>query len=353
MNPPEPPTILIYEFVTGGGLAGEPLPDSWAVEGAAMRDALAAEFAAARRPVARVVVTLDPRYSAGAGRWETVAVDTPERLETLAREADYTLLIAPETSGVLEGLTRRLHDAGVRTLGSSPEAVALAGDKVALGERLRLSGVPTPRSFVLQPGQSPPANWPFPSVLKPIDGAGSIDTHLLERPGDLDRIGDSIAPRLLQEFAPGVAMSASFLVLGGRVRLLAIGEQQVDRRGGRFSYQGGFVPVACGAESLAARAVEAVPGLGGLVGVDFLWDPSDGRIVILEINPRPTTSFVGLSRLWSPGALAEAWLAALVEPTGWDAAMDGIAQRVAAAEPVEFTASGQIARLETTQEGRS
>ena len=38
-------TILVYEWVTGGGLAGSPLPGSWAAEGRAMRRAIAADFA--------------------------------------------------------------------------------------------------------------------------------------------------------------------------------------------------------------------------------------------------------------------------------------------------------------------
>ncbi|MGD0042302.1 MAG: hydantoinase/oxoprolinase family protein [Isosphaeraceae bacterium] len=67
----------------------------------------------------------------------------------------------------------------------------------------------------------------------------------------------------------------------------------------------------CGqAEPLLRRAVESVAGLRGFVGVDFFWEPELGETTVLEINPRATTSFVGLGRLLPAGHLAAVWLAA-------------------------------------------
>ena len=87
-------------------MAGEPLPESWAAEGRAMRRALAADFAKLGDDT-RVVVTLDARFEPEDGPWTTVAVESggyPERLLDLARRADYTVLVAPETTGLLERL---------------------------------------------------------------------------------------------------------------------------------------------------------------------------------------------------------------------------------------------------------
>ncbi len=50
-------------------------------------------------------------------------------------------------------------------------------------------------------------------------------------------------------------------------------------------------------------AVDAITGLRGFVGVDFIWNADERHATILEINPRPTTSYVGLSRL-APSRLA-------------------------------------------------
>lgn len=346
MNPPESATILIHEYVTGGGLAGESLPESWALEGAAMRRALAAEFAAARGSI-RVLVTLDPRTPPDVGPWETAVIDSLDRLESLARRADYTLLIAPETSGVLEDLTRRLISAGCRLLGPEPDAVALTADKPALGEWLDRHSVPTPRFRVLEPGEPPPPSWAYPAVVKPIDGAGSIDTFLIDGPDSFERLAKSTTPRLLQEFIPGVAMSATFLVFAGRARLIAIGEQEIERCDGRFAYRGGALPVDLpGAVPILTHAVESVSGLRGLVGVDFIHDEERDGVVVLELNPRPTTSCVGLCGLLPPGLLGDAWLTGIENPAAWDEVMDRIDGAVAGSRPVEFEASGRVSTLD-------
>jgi predicted ATP-grasp superfamily ATP-dependent carboligase len=68
-------------------------------------------------------------------------------------------------------------------------------------------------------------------------------------------------------------------------------------------YRGGRLPLNpelhAAAADLAGRAVEAVPGLRGYVGVDLLLlNHPPGRIgLVIEINPRLTTSYVGLRRL--------------------------------------------------------
>ena len=100
---------------------------------------------------------------------------------------------------------------------------------------------------------------------------------------------------LLQPFVPGEPMSASFLVSReGRAWLIAIGRQRMELRDGRFEYRGGEIPVICpDAADQVSRAVAAIDGLAGFVGVDFIWDAQRRRATILEINPRPTTSLVG------------------------------------------------------------
>ena len=86
-----------------------------------MRRALAADFAAAAGGTARVVVTLDARLPDDSGPWTVERIDADragDRVRELARAADFTLLIAPETTGILAGLTREIQAAGIRTLGS-------------------------------------------------------------------------------------------------------------------------------------------------------------------------------------------------------------------------------------------
>jgi predicted ATP-grasp superfamily ATP-dependent carboligase len=46
---------------------------------------------------------------------------------------------------------------------------------------------------------------------------------------------------------------------------------------------------------LAARVAAAMPGLRGFVGIDIVW-PTRGTPVVIEVNPRLTCAFVGLSQ---------------------------------------------------------
>jgi predicted ATP-grasp superfamily ATP-dependent carboligase len=137
-------------------------------------------------------------------------------------------------------------------------------------------------------------------------------------------------------------MSASFLVDGGsRAWLLGVGIQRIMVRDSRFAYQGGILPAPSrAAEAQLRPALAVIPGLRGFVGVDFVWDVDAEHATVLEINPRPTTSCVGLTRLLPPGRLAEAWLQ-VFEPEPADPAwLGGLAELVHCARRVGFDARG-------------
>ena len=150
-------------------------------------------------------------------------------------------------------------------------------------------------------------------------------------------------PAILQPYLSGRPMSASFLVDGdGRAWPLCIGEQDVVISDGRFEYRGGRMPVRTPVDERPMRsAVESVRGLRGFVGVDFIWDERRCRATVLEINPRPTTSIVGVVHLLPPGRLAAAWIGA-VEPGSTGDDLADLAEIIRARSPISFTASGTV-----------
>jgi tyramine---L-glutamate ligase len=339
------PLILIHEWVTGGGLVAESPPPSWAAEGQAMRRAVAADLAAAAGPDALVIVTLDRRLGDDPGPWQIVRMgeeDAATRLVYLAREADYTVLIAPETNGTLAGLTRKLEAAGANILGCSAGSIELCGNKLRLGEWLRTRGVSTPSCRTIIPALGLPEDFPYPAVLKPIDGAGSVDTFWIASRDCLPAAAQEMPAGLLQPFHHGVPMSASFLVAEeGEAWLIALGRMRVELREDRFLYKGGVLPILCpDAVPKLQEAIESVPGLRGFVGVDYLWDPVRRDVTVLEINPRVTTSYVGLRRILREGHLARAWLAASGVSKQTSDMLTGLAELVSREEPICFDAEG-------------
>jgi predicted ATP-grasp superfamily ATP-dependent carboligase len=353
-------TVFLFEFVTGGGLAGSDLPPSWAAEGHAMRRALAEDFAAVAG--VEVVQTLDRRFEPEPGQGRTIVVGPNDEERTflrLAAEADHTLVVAPETELFLLDRTEAVERLGTgRLISCGSLAVRLAGNKYETARLLAQHGLPTPPTFwrgqadrlvddlrlhFHRPGAPVGDTLPLPAVLKSNDGAGSIDTFLV---ADFDSIPQGADGDILQPFVAGEPWSASFLIgADGRAHLVGQGRQRMEIVGGRFTYLGGEVPAGpAECDPALRRAVEALPGARGWVGVDFLRDPQTGAATILEINPRLTTSFVGLRRLVPPGAIAAAWLEALDDPAGARAsALAGLAH---AAPPVRFQADGSVTLVE-------
>lgn len=272
--------VFVYEHITAQGLGREPgSPEhSLFTEGRAMRSAVTTDFAA----VPGVEVLAFPedvppdQYSATFAR--------------LAKSADWSLVIAPETGGELERLARLVLSVGGKLLGPSPGAIAYTGDKLWLGERWEWLGIPTPASFVFG------MEFHFPLVCKPRDGCGSEGTYLVSNHCELTALPPD-NDRLIQEFVPGQPASVAFLV-GPEQTIPLLPTFQHLSDDGRFRYLGGSLPIpselAERAVRLGSQAVACVPGLFGYVGVDLVLGERD---VAIEINPRLTTSYVGLRTL--------------------------------------------------------
>lgn len=266
--------VLVHEWASGGGRLGRPVPASYAREGRAMRDALAADLQALDD--IEVVMTVDPRFPPRRAL-RGVSLRT-EPLRCTLRDVDAAWIVAPETRGCLETLTRRVESAGVRVLGSSSAAIAHVADKARLATRLARLGIPHPT-----------AGREFPMIVKPRVGAGSLGVRLIHGPRELPRRSGL----LVQRFVPGTPASVALLCDGRRARVLAVNAQRLSPT---FVYGGGetpwTAPLAARAAALAIRACEAHPGLRGYVGVDVVLGGTDACVI--EINPRLTTAYLGL-----------------------------------------------------------
>jgi predicted ATP-grasp superfamily ATP-dependent carboligase len=304
--------ILLYEFVTGGGcysLAG-PAPDSLLAEGRAMLSALAEDLALAGHSVDVLIDIRQPELPlpAGVGLHPVESAQAEQQLlASLSNQADWTLIVAPEFDGHLLARCELVVKAGGRLLGPSPQVVALASDKHALASHLAARGVDVPPGLALEPGDQLPRDAQYPAVLKPRDGAGSLGIRLVNSPGEITRV---IVPSRLEEFCPGIAASVALLCGPHGTRPLAPCRQQLEG----FSYLGGELPLstelARRASRLASRAASCLPATLGYLGVDLvLGDEASGaRDLVIEINPRVTTSYVGLRAL-AKSNLATAMLA--------------------------------------------
>ena len=258
--------------------------------------------------------------------------------QDLARQADAVLVVAPETEQLLLRLTRQVEDAGSLLLGPCSEFVAIAADKLRLNHHLGGQGIPVPRCLAPAAAADGIGSLEPPLVRKPRFGAGAEG---LERIPDWESWTTSEMPnRLVESYQAGISVSVSALLQDDKLQLLPAGRQDVDLDAG--VYRGGVIPLeSCfrqRAASLARRALQAMPRSRGFVGVDMVLgdNPAGEDDVVIEINPRITTSYVGL-RVATGLNLA----AAILDPD-LDLEMPDILR------PVEFTASGKISTVTTT-----
>jgi predicted ATP-grasp superfamily ATP-dependent carboligase len=340
--------ILVFEFVSGGGLAGRDVPASLAREGAAMRTALVADLASIGGH--EIVTTAEARFPLAAPRGvEVVTLSArpgpmrlASQLDGLIESVDAVWLVAPETDRCLERLTAKVERQGKILLGSGAAAIRGVSDKGRLARGLARRGVDHPETCVLPRGMDYRVlarNIGYPIVVKPTRGAGCTGVCLARNPQELRYAVEAArgatvsGALLLQRYVPGAAASVSLLADGRRVVPLAVNAQCL-RKSRPFSYGGGITPLehplAHRAVEVAMRACEAWPGLRGYVGVDLVLTESEA--VVIEVNPRLTTAYLGLR-----SAIREN-IAALALA----ACAGALPLRPQASRRVRFTATGRI-----------
>jgi predicted ATP-grasp superfamily ATP-dependent carboligase len=308
--------IFVYEHMNSGVYAGAAGAESLHKEGRAMLTAVLEDF---QRCAGVETVTLLDRRQSAPGRVVHAAGAAEEEaaFRAQARAADRTLVIAPETAGVLEARCRWVEESNGRLLGPSSAAVHLTADKLALATNLASRGVPTPPTQPITPGQACP--FPFPVVVKPRFGAGSVATFRIATDEIWRRLGAAVAvegydeKRVVQPFVSGRAASVAVLIGPTGALSLPPAEQHLSADD-RCHYEGGSIPLpsneARRARRLAERAVSGIFGLRGFVGIDLVVGMREDGLedAVIEINPRLTTSYVGLRAL-ARFNLAEAMLA--------------------------------------------
>lgn len=342
--------LFISEFVCGGQWPEATLDASLAIEGRSMLLALLRD--AASIPDLDVVTTWDHRLGqlGPSGAHVIPAhsqLEASELFEELVASSEATLLIAPEFDGLLTQRALIVEGIGSRLCGPNPAAIAQCSDKLLLSEIFLSEGIPTIPTYEFSLGRTSESEISFPAVIKPRDGAGSQETYLIRDAGELARNlrswGKSslLSQAVWQPFIAGRAVSVGVLIAPEQYRhdALPVCEQLLSTDG-RFHYLGGVIPArnvdAAVVQSAAIAACRAVQGLRGFVGVDLIVpDSNPEQPIVVEINPRVTTSYLGYSQQCESNLL-ERWLnpGATATELRWKPGR------------IQYFANGEILRLE-------
>jgi len=276
------------------------------------------------------------------------------RLRDAYAACDRTIVIAPESDGILAATLQSFCDQRLATCNCVGEFLQQATDKWLCARQLQASHIPTPPTQKLS--EAPP-EWladidrqrstsggePLLWAIKSRDGAGcdglrrltAAEVQFLRTqgspPAELERW-------VIQPWCPGTAYSrAAVIDRDGQATWLPVTAQHLELSE-RVRYSGGQVLPRMAEQLpqldlLLQRAIQALgPSPLGWVGVDFVVDHSrpEQPIWIIEINPRLTTSFVGLAAAGAPDLAA--WIVA--------AAGGQFSARSTTWSPVAFSANG-------------
>lgn len=221
-------------------------------------------------------------------------VSFPE-LRKLAQLHDLTYVIAPESDGLLAQLLEELDGFHVC---SDHETVRRISDKAVAVSELSRIRLKTPKTLMYTP-ENPLEldNLKPPFIVKPRTGTGCDGLKLFKFSGELKRfLLNRRREFLIQEFIRGVPASVSLLTDGLKALPISLNRQFISVS--RGMYLGGYTPMhhrlLNEAFKTAAKAVGSFKGLKGYIGVDVIL--SKNGVYVIEINPRLTVSYVGLSR---------------------------------------------------------
>jgi predicted ATP-grasp superfamily ATP-dependent carboligase len=211
---------------------------------------------------------------------------------------DLSWIVAPETGGLLGCLRKLVGTLG--WIGCDSAAIRVASSKLATLEQLARHGLPTPLDC---DSARDATRW----VVKPDDGAGALHTRvhdaLADAKADLRQRQRMNASATLEPWVEGEPLSLSLLCGRQRTELLSINRQQLAVGADGAVHFGGVCHGAIAPDDeraallqrLARDVALALPGLRGCVGIDLVWNPQRGPVLI-EVNPRLTSAFVGLSQ---------------------------------------------------------
>jgi len=196
----------------------------------------------------------------------------------ISKECDAGLVIAPDE--LLGDLTEIVEENTVN-LGCPPDAVRLCADKLECTRALEKEKIPVPETI----GNG---NYSGNYVIKPRFGCASEGIRR-SRKGILQE------GFIATKYVDGEHLSAS--IITGRTQLPLTVNKQLIEINDEISYKGGIVPYYSDRnEEIIEVAKNTAKALGcrGYAGVDIVLGDMP---YVVDVNPRPTTSIIGISRV--------------------------------------------------------
>lgn len=287
---------FLFEFITGGGLIGEPLTDSLVNEGTLIIKTLINELITSGNK--NIVITRDERIESIDDRisQKIIHKSCENQLIEDIKKSDICWLIAPETKNHLYKLTELFIKNSNLYIGSDLKSVKLTSSKLATSLFLMNADICTPETTKLDDFiPKSKTGW----IIKPDDGVGAQDCFLLQDKSEVKiYIEKGLSNYIIQPYIEGEHLSISILAYNKKIQLLSCNKQVLEIKNKSVSLSSIFVNQCLYYQNemreLAEKIITIIPGLSGYIGIDLI--KCDNKLFVIDINPRFTTSYAGISR---------------------------------------------------------
>ena len=310
--------IAVYEHMSSGGFAGQPIREDVLAEGYGMLRTITSDFKEAGH---EITVLLDGRISKLNPPLPAdciVPIFNLQEIEgyfaNIAKINDAVLIVAPETGCILQSLVKLVEKTGKVSLNCQSRAISKVADKTNLYQVLEKNYLPTPKTTTLRVDsdlaevkRAIKSKLSYPVVFKPSDGVSCGGLSIvLEDPQvekAIEKIKNESAKEhfVVQEFIEGEAASVSLLCAKGKAVVISLNRQKIKAGVAEETscYEGGSVPfdhpLKHEAFAISEKVVACFEGLRGYIGVDLIL--AKDSLIVVDVNPRLTTSYVGLSQV--------------------------------------------------------
>lgn len=291
--------ILIVEAISSGYV--KPIDASILSEGLAMLVSIANDMHKAGYDVSIVLDKnlMDLKLNLKVSKIFKVKALNDSLLKTIAKLHDFTYIIAPESKNLLSRMVESLDGLHIN---SNPEVLKLVSNKASMLNELAKKGFKIPETLRISFNKNSfIKDLKFPLILKPCFGAGCEGLTIVKNVNEFNKafkkLKKAYGSLIVQKFIKGIPASVSLITNGFKVKPLALNQQFISFN--KLGYFGGFTPLnhelRLKAFKIAEKLVKNFKGLKGYVGIDIIL--SKKEVYVIEVNPRLTVSYVGLSKV--------------------------------------------------------
>ncbi len=269
--------ILIFEYITGGGLIDKKINHSLTGEANLILSSLIGNSS--------MITHFFCDYRNKHKTHKDSILVTPSNKNIIYDSAlinsyDYFLPICPETDLIFHNYIKKIKSSIKNMNISSLDGLLATSDKYLLKKICKKNNIPNPDSYI---SKSKDKLY----ILKDRYGCGSSHIELSDKV-----IKNIPKDKILENYIPGKSYSVSLYLYNDKYKIISINEQKIRKIKNIFKLKSLNVniypPFKNNVFYFIDNILSALPQLKGFIGLDIIYN--DGKLFLIEINARYTTS---------------------------------------------------------------